>query len=704
MKLSKLFYLSALLVPLWSSCSKDSDFHDSPSGTGTRSEIQLVFNGSSDSEIYTRGIATESENEIRALRIYVFASDADAGTYYYQETFSTEADAADADHHITLQGTGISRQTSIKPAEWKTMPYLHLYCVANSELYTDGTTLATLTAISDGGDGTPSTDGATTETAFKAFVTTAVGNTVPINTPLAMKGSTSTKISGNYSKASVEMKRVVARFDIDNDASKTALTITKLSVQKAHPYATLFDTPVGTGTLQSYAPVDYSTLPNANAGISTGAAYMHPSAKANESLLVIEGTFLNPSTKTDVPVTYRVPIAVNPSTPVAGGGKVDYIDVKPNTRYTMHISEVTEAEITAIFEIEDWTSGGGVDIKPDNDVNPELLTVEGTPLKTAWNTGETHLSVTTDGDLTLTLKATGKVRAELAPIGSILTRAGGDWLTATAAYDPEYSEIGGQTQTTLKFTVQNIADAVVPVAVTLINEASSTDADLYTVLTVIPPAKAPAVSESATYTGSPYNTLDVTTPTAPTATLYKGTDSKLYFDVDCPFGSAVTTDKAAALKITKVATQGLIETYCLSFADVTTAETNATVSIANNDDPTQKTDITVAISDGSVVKANVTATEATYTAATDELEIAASPTGAVTLTVPSIAGMTLKQLDYSWFTVSHTTIWAGDGADTKKDVFTFTLKSGKTPVEIPLTFANAVKGGGDLIVKVTKAN
>lgn len=69
MKLSKLFYLSALLVPLWSSCSKDSDFHDSPSGTGTRSEIQLVFNGSSDSEIYTRGIATESE-----MRSVLFAS------------------------------------------------------------------------------------------------------------------------------------------------------------------------------------------------------------------------------------------------------------------------------------------------------------------------------------------------------------------------------------------------------------------------------------------------------------------------------------------------------------------------------------------------------------------------------------------------------------------------------------------------------
>lgn len=693
MKLSKLFMISALLAPWLASCNSETDISVGP--TPGKDEFQLVFNGGSDGEIYTRGIATDSENEIRELRVYVFASDTEGGTYYFQEMFSTEADAADDAHRFQLQGTGVSKQASIRPSEWKTMPYLKFCCVANSKVYTDGTAEPTLTAITGDADGVPTTGAATTETAFKAFVTAAVGTATPISTPLAMKGEGKTKISGNYSKVSIELKRVVARFDIENDAAKTALTITKISVMKAHPYATLFDTPTGIGTLASYPSVDYTQLPSANAGISTGAIYMNPSAKANESLLVIEGTFLNPGNKVETPVSYRVPIAKNPSTPVAGGS-VEYIDVMPNTRYTMHISQVTEAEITAMFEIEDWTSSGGVDIKPNNDVAPEVLTVTGT----TWTAPAKHLSVTADGEIVLTVKATGKVRADLATIGGIITRAGeNDWLVATAGYTPEYAEVGGQTQTTLKFTVAGIADAITPVEVTLINDAASNDPDLHTVLTIIPPTTAPLLQTSATHTSSSYNVLDAT---AKTATIYKGTDSKIYFDAICPFGSTVTSDKAD-LKITKVSTQGLVETYSIAFANPATTETIANITIANKDNNAKTTVIATTISDGNIVKADITAAEATYTAADDKFVINAAPAGTITLTIPSVAGVKLAVTDYTWFSVARTQAWANTDATTKKDVYTFTLKPGKTMTETSLTFVNEVKGNDNLVVKVSQA-
>ena len=45
-----------------------------------------------------------------------------------------------------------------------------------------------------------------------------------------MQGSSATKISGSASVVNIELKRLVARFDIDNTASKSNLTIQKLTL------------------------------------------------------------------------------------------------------------------------------------------------------------------------------------------------------------------------------------------------------------------------------------------------------------------------------------------------------------------------------------------------------------------------------------------------------------------------------------------
>ena len=51
-----------------------------------------------------------------------------------------------------------------------------------------------------------------------------------IATPLLMTGEGQTKISGSVSKVDIDLKRIVARFDIDNTASKSNLTIQKLTL------------------------------------------------------------------------------------------------------------------------------------------------------------------------------------------------------------------------------------------------------------------------------------------------------------------------------------------------------------------------------------------------------------------------------------------------------------------------------------------
>ena len=147
-----------------------------------------------------------------------------------------------------------------------------------------------------------------------------------------------------------------------------------------------------------------------------------------------------------------------------------------------------------------------------------------------------------------------------------------------------------------------------------------------------------------------------------------------------------------------------METYALSLKDAATLETSATVTIANKDDGNKKLEWVITLSDAAIDKTAITATDATYDNTANTLTIAAATTDPVTITIPSVAGVTLAQLDYSWFTVVHTTNWASGSPDTKKDVYTITQKSGKTPVDIPLTFVNAVKGAGDVTVTVKKGN
>lgn len=61
------------LAGLGSSCTKD-DGTEGPTPSGAANEIQLVFSGSGESEEYTKAIASESENKIANLKVYIFAA------------------------------------------------------------------------------------------------------------------------------------------------------------------------------------------------------------------------------------------------------------------------------------------------------------------------------------------------------------------------------------------------------------------------------------------------------------------------------------------------------------------------------------------------------------------------------------------------------------------------------------------------------
>ena len=65
-----------------------------------RSELQIVFSGTGESQEYTKATASEGENKIDKLQVYLFASaTGQAGSYYYMETWNegTTFDSEDKD-------------------------------------------------------------------------------------------------------------------------------------------------------------------------------------------------------------------------------------------------------------------------------------------------------------------------------------------------------------------------------------------------------------------------------------------------------------------------------------------------------------------------------------------------------------------------------------------------------------------------------
>lgn len=116
------------LAGLGSSCTNE-DGTEGPTPSGSAGEIQLVFSGSGESTEYTKAIASDSENKIANLKVYLFGAATATATdaqYEYMETW-TMTEAAPAGKQFILQPSGSSWTASIKPGELKVSHILHWF-------------------------------------------------------------------------------------------------------------------------------------------------------------------------------------------------------------------------------------------------------------------------------------------------------------------------------------------------------------------------------------------------------------------------------------------------------------------------------------------------------------------------------------------------------------------------------------------------
>jgi len=723
MKTKNMLWMSALLA-LLAGCSQGELGTDDAPGKGVGKEIRLVFSGGGESQEYTRAIASESENQIDNLDIYVFAATADGGDYQYLETWKAAAQDDTAAKTFKLSGAGTARKASIFPTELKGIPNLKLYCVANSTtLYkADGDPIDPLVAVkTNAATGAIETAG-TKATDFEKYCTAKLEPAgTALGTPLVMTGSGTTKILGNIATVNIELKRRVSRFDIDNESAKTGLIIESVALGNGRNQATVMP-----GTLAELSGPDlanlieypvaegsYLMLPKANQGVTESALYTYPLKDTDEAFLIIKGKYQNPMQKDPVLVEYHLDIQRAPDT----GGATAFIDVVANTRYTLHIKEVMEATITAFFEIVDWTSGGGVIVKPDN-AAPVVtaLNVEGTDTDVATK----EISVTADGTekiITLTATASGKVQ----PKFSTTTGWDIDWLEHdVTAYKSEVVDGVTTTTMTFKYTL-TAATPYVPVTLTLANESASQDESVYTTLAIVPPATAPV--------------LDFATPDAATGnfnlydqangklTMYKTSKSSITLGASCPFGTKlVLNNQLPWLEVSKSksgpapsttgtpATDVSVSTpveeyYTLMLKDVTaTSDVNSKFEIINLGDATQKLELTVELLDPAITTIELTGT--TGGAAYNNYKITDVPRtdgSTVEVKITSPQGVTASTLS-SWFTIAETTAFARTTPTdaTGSQTFTLTVKDAVTDfTAAPIVLKNNISGMEDVTVLVS---
>ncbi|WP_455637607.1 hypothetical protein [Parabacteroides sp.] len=590
MKKTYLMLLLAL-AGFGSSCTNDDDTTEIP--VGAANEIQLVFSGSGESEEYTKAIASDSENQIENLKVYLFAAasaNAADADYEYMETW-TKTNATPGDKQFLLQSSGSSWKASIKPGELKGLPYLTLVCVANQDnlFAADGNPFAALTAVTTDTDGAIAMNG-TSLADFKAAYTAKLAADGIIKTPLAMTGTNTTKISGSVSKVAITLKRVMARFDIDNTTATSRLTIKSVALGQGRPNGSLFGAtpgaitgaPAESADLMTYTDVPF-TGENANQGTLESAIYVYPNLATDQSYLIIKGAYSSTLTNQPVDVTYNIPIVKTPAE-AKPGDPANYIAINANSRYKLRITDVTESNIFSTFEVEDWTSGGGVIIKPEN-AKPEVKELTGDNVPTLLPGMDTFYRTDENGTFNIVINSSGELeysRALLTKVEEI------DWLTVG---DATSEQVDGLTVTTYPITIADAAGKR-PVSLTFINKAASYDPDLQTTLTFVGPAAAP-VPSVVDKGNSDGNEVDVTSLDAPTATMVKANGSYVSLNVFCVDGLDVTLSDETGYSAKAVATEGFTTTYRIDIIDAKNAKDAATVEFKNKVADTNKITLTL---------------------------------------------------------------------------------------------------------------
>ena len=660
-------------------------------------------------------IATTDEKRIDALDIYVFGSMELDGNYTFQEKFSYRSDGSVVEGSTAIEvegGDGSTANPTVLLRPRKGL-YIKFYCVANQPgLYRMDNTGAqyvrydNFVPLVQTAPGDPDlntiTEGIPTETEFRQLTAHVIDpgaaddNLVPA---LVMSGAHTAPIDlhdfslASRLYASLKLRRAVARFDIVNKAEESRFTIEAIGLGNGRATSTLFPQealPAADGKLVTYPLRDVTGVAGLNTGTATPAFYSYASPVGDKAFLVLKGKYhLNLVETADV--NYNVNFSQ-----VKDGTGVS-IEINPNHRYTVTITDADPYRIDFNISVADWEEGDDLgEYDPENGMDD--LTVTPADLYNE-DTRTVSLSVIPGSDATVTTASNAPIEAQL-----LYTTPGNDWLQAEVTMTPITRTVWTQNAQCVLTVKDGVFTAYPNAILRLVNTASGEYNDL-------------TVTASGVHLGevkpvvATYNSYDETNRKL---TMYGTDGAEAKVTLYCPNGLADITGLPEWLTETHVQNGGATNyTFTLKSdkfpADLLTADATYTVTFTDKVDAMASDQLIFLLKSSAINKAGAVLEEQSGTTGNSYSSTADSETVSMTctntsatsfdLTIPSARGITLSGNDFGWFTVAHTTRWS---EGTPKDVFRFNSKiNGSTYTDKELTFTNNITGGGDFKLKVT---
>ena len=389
---------SAVFLLLASSCTSEQEQPlpgKDPEGTdGDRQEIMLTLNNTlripgATTKAEGDPIATETENFISTLDVYVFASDDEnSDNYTFQELFYFREDGSSIDKEwatrLNFTQTDKGRKASALLRVKKGL-YIRTYCIANQTTLVkpngDTYPVTDFLPLQQSDPGSPAntvTAGMPTEQEFLALRTPALSPDDKdgyLKTPLPMTGSNVTHFSVSARQMmGFKLVRSVARFDVVNNAEASKFSLQSISMGKGIAGVTYFPVKAYSADRIIYPVTPFTAEMTAdNNYTATGAFYSYPSPSADKAYLILKGIYAANKTE-NKQVTYQVPFER------VVDGKGVFVDIQQNHRYTLYISDADEYHLDVDIRVSDWDDAGNIDdYKPDNVIRDEDISLIAPP-------------------------------------------------------------------------------------------------------------------------------------------------------------------------------------------------------------------------------------------------------------------------------------------------------------------------------------
>ena len=600
---------------------------DPLAGDPTRREVILGFQNKLN--IKTAGttradapIATTEENEISTLDIYVFSSDKEEGPYTYQERFCYRSDGTTVPNAtkiiLTVEGNNVALAT-LRP---KKGLFTKFYCIANQpKLLKAGTEYTNFTSLEQSSPGADynvvTKAGIPTETDFLTFTTPLLDPaeaTDVLLTPLPMVGSYSPALDlrdismGSRTRINMTLSRIVSRFDIINDEKLSHLTISSVSMGHGRKGVTFFPVvPVEdidpAKTLITYPDRDFDGA-NANKGTQTGAFYSYPSPIADKGYLIIKGKYALNMTDAPQDVSYMVEFEQS----VAGTG--GFIEVKPNHRYTVRITDADPFKLDVNITVSDWTDGGDFEYQPENELVIGTLAGEGATVIEDNHTATVSL---TETDY-FSIPFTGNSDAECSIVYASSPGGSAEWLKAEVT--KTVTRAGSASYTCKVSKNTDYAGFVFPKAIVVLrSKAGREESQIVVKAALGVPAIAAAASTPSEPTDVNTYAAGTETPDVITGTLSMqkqanaGTPSTMKLTVTAKGGSRISglpawlkADKVQGYDAEKVDYTLTLDQNAKGFPTGTfPADGAATFEIQNLSDAAKKVTVTVNVTEATPV-------------------------------------------------------------------------------------------------------